>query len=88
MVMVATSKLVTVRRSPLAACSVAQALGVEEKLVALARLTAGEAKPDDLATLDDDWALENRASVREELGKVKEAHEDKQRAEQLRSNKK
>jgi membrane associated rhomboid family serine protease len=37
---------------------------------------------------DDDWVLENRAEVREELGKVKEALEDKQRAEHLRTKKK
>jgi GlpG protein len=37
---------------------------------------------------DDAWALENRASVREELHKTQEAQQDKQRAEQLRSKKK
>jgi GlpG protein len=37
---------------------------------------------------DDEWVLENRADVREALGKVQAAQQDKQRAEQLRSKKK
>src|SRR5262249_10134583 len=41
--------------TPLAECSVVQTLGVQEKLAALTRLTAGEGLPADLATLDDDW---------------------------------
>jgi ATPase subunit of ABC transporter with duplicated ATPase domains len=44
--------------TPLADRSVAQALGVQHKLDALARLSAGAALPGDLETLDDDWALE------------------------------
>jgi ATPase subunit of ABC transporter with duplicated ATPase domains len=46
--------------TPLAGSSVAGALGVQEKLDALARLTAGVGLPGDLATLDDDWSLEAR----------------------------
>jgi ATPase subunit of ABC transporter with duplicated ATPase domains len=55
--------------TPLADRSVAQALGVAEKLAALARLTAGGGLPGDLATLDDDWSLEARiAAVFHRLG--------------------
>jgi ATPase subunit of ABC transporter with duplicated ATPase domains len=46
--------------APLAEHTVAQALGVQDKLAALDRLTAGAGLSDDLATLDDDWALEAR----------------------------
>jgi ATPase subunit of ABC transporter with duplicated ATPase domains len=44
--------------TPVADDSVAQSLGVHDKLAALARLTAGQGLPGDLATLDDDWSLE------------------------------
>jgi ATPase subunit of ABC transporter with duplicated ATPase domains len=49
--------------TPLADRSVAQALGVEEKLSALKRLTDGEGLPQDLAILDDDWSLETRITA-------------------------
>jgi ATPase subunit of ABC transporter with duplicated ATPase domains len=49
--------------APRAEQTVAQALGVEAKLAALARLTAGAGRPDDLAVLDDDWALEARLAA-------------------------
>jgi ATPase subunit of ABC transporter with duplicated ATPase domains len=55
--------------TPMADQSVAQVLGVHEKLAALKRLTAGEGLPGDLATLDDDWSLESHiASVFDRLG--------------------
>jgi ATPase subunit of ABC transporter with duplicated ATPase domains len=49
--------------TPLADRSVAQALGVERKLVALERLTAGDGLPGDLAALEDDWAVEARVEA-------------------------
>jgi ATPase subunit of ABC transporter with duplicated ATPase domains len=58
--------------TPLADQSVAQALGVVQKLAALARLSAGAGHADDLAVLDDDWALEARIAA--ELGRLGLAH--------------
>jgi ATPase subunit of ABC transporter with duplicated ATPase domains len=58
--------------APLGGQTVAQALGVAEKLAALARITAGEALPDDLAVLDDDWTVEAR--VEAELSRLGLAH--------------
>jgi ATPase subunit of ABC transporter with duplicated ATPase domains len=58
--------------TPLADSSVAQALGVEEKLAALARLSAGTALDNDLAILDDDWTLEARLEA--ELDRLGLAH--------------
>jgi ATPase subunit of ABC transporter with duplicated ATPase domains len=46
--------------SALAALTVAQALGVEDRLAALTRLSAGEGRTGDLELLDDDWTLEAR----------------------------
>ncbi len=43
--------------------TVAEALGVREKLDALARLTAGCGSDADLAVLDDDWAVEERVAA-------------------------
>ena len=41
--------------------SIAEALGIEEKLNALAKILAGKAEEEDFAILDDDWAIEDRA---------------------------
>jgi ATPase subunit of ABC transporter with duplicated ATPase domains len=49
--------------TPLADQSVAQALGVEEKLAALVRLSAGEGLPADPEVLDDDWTLDARIAA-------------------------
>lgn len=42
--------------------TVAQALGIAQKLAALAAITAGEGSPEDLLVLDDDWELEQRTA--------------------------
>jgi ATPase subunit of ABC transporter with duplicated ATPase domains len=49
--------------APLSTRTVAQTLGVADKLAALERLTVGEAHEDDLAVLDDDWAIESRIAA-------------------------
>jgi ATPase subunit of ABC transporter with duplicated ATPase domains len=49
--------------APLADASVAETLGVADKLAALARLTAGAGRDDDLAVLDDDWGVEARVAA-------------------------
>jgi ATPase subunit of ABC transporter with duplicated ATPase domains len=49
--------------APLAHHTVAQALGVQEKLAALARLTAGHGRADDLSVLDDDWSISARVDA-------------------------
>jgi ATPase subunit of ABC transporter with duplicated ATPase domains len=49
--------------SPLAGLTVAAVLGVEEKLAALGRLTAGAGLPGDLDLLDDDWTVEERVAA-------------------------
>jgi ATPase subunit of ABC transporter with duplicated ATPase domains len=49
--------------TPLADCTVAETLGVQDKLAALARLTAGEGRSNDLAVLDEDWSLEARIAA-------------------------
>jgi ATPase subunit of ABC transporter with duplicated ATPase domains len=49
--------------TPLAEHSVAQALGVQDKLAALARLTAGHGLPGDLERIEDDWSLEERVAA-------------------------
>jgi ATPase subunit of ABC transporter with duplicated ATPase domains len=57
--------------APMADQAVAAVLGVEAKLAALARLTAGDGGPDDLAVLDDDWTIEERiAATFDRLGLV------------------
>jgi ATPase subunit of ABC transporter with duplicated ATPase domains len=43
--------------------TVAEALGVREKLDALDRLTAGHGSDIDLAVLDDDWSIEERIAA-------------------------
>src|SRR5262249_59161928 len=43
--------------------TVAEALGVRERLDALGRLTAGHGSDADLAVLDDDWAVEERVAA-------------------------
>jgi ATPase subunit of ABC transporter with duplicated ATPase domains len=52
--------------------TVAEALGVQERLAALERLTAGRGTDADLALLDDDWALQERAEA--ELDRLGLAH--------------
>ncbi len=47
----------------LAGQTVAGVLGVEGKLAALHRLTAGAGRPGDLELLDDDWAVEERVAA-------------------------
>jgi ATPase subunit of ABC transporter with duplicated ATPase domains len=47
----------------LAGQTVAEALGVQERLAALHRLTAGHGTGADLALLDDDWSLEERVEA-------------------------
>jgi ATPase subunit of ABC transporter with duplicated ATPase domains len=49
--------------APLGEQSVAQALGVHDKLAALARLSAGEGRDGDLELLDDDWTLQERTTA-------------------------
>jgi ATPase subunit of ABC transporter with duplicated ATPase domains len=49
--------------TPLAEQSVAQALGVQDKLAALTRLTAGQGRPGDLEALDESWDLEERIAA-------------------------
>jgi ATPase subunit of ABC transporter with duplicated ATPase domains len=49
--------------TPLAGQTVAQALGVEGKLAALERLTAGDGRPGDLELLADDWSLDARVEA-------------------------
>jgi ATPase subunit of ABC transporter with duplicated ATPase domains len=56
----------------LAGQSVAQALGVADRLAALARLTAGHGTDADLALLDEDWSLEERVTA--ELDRLGLAH--------------
>jgi ATPase subunit of ABC transporter with duplicated ATPase domains len=56
---------------------VAQALGVEAKLAALARLSDGQGLADDLATLDDDWSIEARLTA--ELHRLGLGHLDLKR---------
>jgi ATPase subunit of ABC transporter with duplicated ATPase domains len=58
--------------TPLAEQSVAQALGVEDKLAALERLSAGAGGDDDLAVLEDDWAIESRLAA--VMGRMGLAH--------------
>src|SRR6516225_7611741 len=45
---------------PILEQTVAEALGVRDKLDALSRLTAGHGSDADLTVLDDDWAIEER----------------------------
>ncbi len=52
--------------------TVAQVLGVAEKLAALSRLTSGAGGEADLAALDDDWTIEEWIDA--ELGRVGLAH--------------
>jgi ATPase subunit of ABC transporter with duplicated ATPase domains len=49
--------------TPLGTQTVAQVLGVADKLAALARLTEGSGSVDDLALLDDDWGIESRVAA-------------------------
>ncbi len=60
--------------APLAGQSVVGVLGVQEKLRALARLTAGHGQPGDLELLDDDWTLEERVAA--ELHRLGLSHLD------------
>jgi ATPase subunit of ABC transporter with duplicated ATPase domains len=48
---------------PLHDQTIAQALGVRDKLDALGRLTAGHGSDADLAILEDDWAIEERIAA-------------------------
>jgi ATPase subunit of ABC transporter with duplicated ATPase domains len=58
--------------APLGEHSVAEALGVADKLAALDRLTAGAGDDGDLAVLDDDWAIETRVAA--EMDRLGLAH--------------
>jgi ATPase subunit of ABC transporter with duplicated ATPase domains len=49
--------------TPLGSQSVAAALGIAEKLAALARLTDGSGSDHDLAIVEDDWTVEARATA-------------------------
>ncbi|WP_188810141.1 ABC-F family ATP-binding cassette domain-containing protein [Hymenobacter cavernae] len=44
-------------------CSVAQVLGIDQKLGALQAILAGDAAPEYFAQLDDDWEIEERAQA-------------------------
>jgi ATPase subunit of ABC transporter with duplicated ATPase domains len=48
---------------PILEQTVAEALGVRDKLDALSRLTAGHGSDADLTVLDDDWAIEERLAA-------------------------